>query len=73
MSDNQRQMIGLLIEASQIMDDLYWRQAYGDGYPEWLASIGVDESRFEDERARTIEALEAMAAADGSGFSASHP
>ena len=45
LSDNQRQMIGLLIEASQIMDDLYWRQAYGDGYQEWLASIGVDEER----------------------------
>jgi hypothetical protein len=38
-------MIGILIEASQIMDDLYWRQAYGDGYQEWLASIGVDEER----------------------------
>ena len=37
------------------------------------ASTEVDENRFEDERARTIEALEAMAAADGSSFSASHP
>ena len=47
LSDNQREMIGLLIEASQIMDDLYWRQAYGDDYQEWLASIGVaDERRF---------------------------
>jgi hypothetical protein len=45
LSDNQRQMIGILIEASQIMDDLYWRQAYGDGYQDWLASIGVDEQR----------------------------
>jgi hypothetical protein len=45
LSDNQRAMIGLLIEASQIMDDLYWRQAYGDSYPEWLASIGADEER----------------------------
>ncbi len=47
LSDNQREMVGLLIEASQIMDDLYWRQAYGDDYQEWLASIGVaDERRF---------------------------
>ena len=45
LSDNQRQMIGLLIEASQIMDDLYWRQAYGDDYQDWLASIGVDKER----------------------------
>jgi hypothetical protein len=30
LSHNQRQLIPLLIEASQIMDDLFWRQAYGD-------------------------------------------
>ena len=45
LTDNQRQMLVLLIEASQIMDDLFWRQAYGDDYQEWLASIGVDEAR----------------------------
>ena len=45
LSDKQREMIGVLIEASQIMDELFWRQAYGDGYQEWLASIGVDEER----------------------------
>lgn len=44
-SDNQRKMLLVLIEASQIMDDLFWRQAYGDDYQEWLASIGVDEER----------------------------
>lgn len=30
LSDNQRKMIGLLIDASKIMDELYWHQAYGD-------------------------------------------
>jgi len=30
LDDNQRKMIGLLIDASQIMDKLYWLQAYGD-------------------------------------------
>ena len=45
LSDDQRQMLVLLIEASQVMDDLFWRQAYGDDYQEWLASIGVDETR----------------------------
>ncbi len=45
LSDNQREMIGILIEASQIMDDLFWRQAYGDDYQQWLTSIGVDEIR----------------------------
>ena len=44
-SDNQRQMIGLMIEASQIMDDLFWYQAYGKDYQSWLAGIGVDSTR----------------------------
>lgn len=30
LSDNQKKMIGLLIDASKIMDDLFWQQAYGD-------------------------------------------
>ncbi|GAB4195855.1 MAG: hypothetical protein Tsb002_28740 [Wenzhouxiangellaceae bacterium] len=30
LSDNQRDMLGLLIDASKIMDELFWRQAYGD-------------------------------------------
>ena len=32
LSENQRRMIGVLIEASEIMDDLFWRQAWGDDY-----------------------------------------
>jgi len=44
-TDNQREMIALLIEASEIMDDLFWKQAYGDDYQQWLASIGVDAAR----------------------------
>jgi len=45
-TDNQREMIGLLIEASQIMDDLFWKQVYNENYEEWLGSIGVDETRL---------------------------
>jgi hypothetical protein len=30
LSDRQQQMIAILIEASKIMDDLFWKQAYGD-------------------------------------------
>jgi hypothetical protein len=45
LTHNQKRMLVLLIEASQIMDDLFWRQAYGDDYQEWLAKIGVNESR----------------------------
>jgi len=45
-SDEQREMIGLLIEASQIMDGLFWKQAYGDDYEAWLSSIEVDDARL---------------------------
>ena len=30
LSDKQRQMIPVLIEASRIMDELFWKEAYGD-------------------------------------------
>ncbi len=30
LSDEQRRMLGLLIEASQIMDGLFWRQSFGE-------------------------------------------
>ena len=38
LSDNQKEMIGLLIEAGEIMDGLFWKQAYGNKQ-ELLASI----------------------------------
>ncbi len=38
LSDNQRQMISKFLEAAQIMDGLFWQQAYGDR-EELLASI----------------------------------
>lgn len=47
LNDNQRTMIKLLIDASQIMDDLFWRQAFRDDYEDWLDSIAnVDARRF---------------------------
>lgn len=45
LSDNQLAMIEKLIAASVIMDDLYWRQAYGDDYKQWLATLGVGAVR----------------------------
>ena len=45
LTDGQREMIKLLIDASQIMDDLFWRQAYGDDYETWLESIADAETR----------------------------
>ena len=38
-SQAQRDMLKLLIEASSIMDDLFWRQAFGDHKDSFLASI----------------------------------
>ena len=31
LSANERRMLGLFIEAGEIMDELFWRQTYGDG------------------------------------------
>ncbi len=45
LTDGQKTMIGLLIDASQIMDDLYWRQSYGDNYESWLESIADEDTR----------------------------
>ena len=48
LSGNQRQMIPLLIEASRIMDHLFWLQAYGEPEP-FLAQISNPaERRFAD-------------------------
>ncbi len=48
LSENQQKMIPLLIEASAIMDQLYWKQAYGDK-SSLLASIkDPAERRFAD-------------------------
>ena len=44
-SPQQKEMLVLLIQASTIMDELFWRQSYGDDYAEWLQSIGVAEVR----------------------------
>jgi Peptidase family M49 len=45
LSEQQRQMLVLLVEASNVMDDLFWRQAFRDEYAGWLTSIGVQETR----------------------------
>ena len=46
LSDRQRQMIGVLIEASEIMDDLFWRQAWADDYKARLAAIDDERERL---------------------------
>ena len=44
-SNNQKIMLGLLIDASKIMDDLFWKQAYGQPKAEFLTSIGNEKVR----------------------------
>ncbi len=44
LNEQQKQMIPLLIEASRIMDDLFWLQAYGDREP-LLESISDPAAR----------------------------
>ncbi len=44
LTDDQRRMIGLFIEAAQAMDDAFWIQAYGDK-DALLASISDDHQR----------------------------
>ncbi|MDH3620706.1 MAG: Zn-dependent hydrolase [Gammaproteobacteria bacterium] len=45
LNDDQKQMVAILIDAAQIMDDLFWRQSFGDNYEEWLDSIADDKTR----------------------------
>ncbi|MBT8085841.1 MAG: Zn-dependent hydrolase [Woeseia sp.] len=39
LSDNQRQLIVKLIDAADIMNGLFWRQAFRDDWQRWLASV----------------------------------
>ena len=39
LSTNQKKMIALLIEASDIIDELFWLQAFGENKNDFLASI----------------------------------
>ena len=44
LTDGERQMIPLLIEAAKAMDDIFWIQAYGDKEA-LLASLSDDDQR----------------------------
>ncbi len=49
LSDNQKQMVGKLIEASKIMDELFWRQAFGENKDAFLAKINDEKvQKFAD-------------------------
>lgn len=38
-SDNQKEMLSLLIDASKVMDDLFWKQAFGEDKAAFLSKI----------------------------------
>lgn len=49
LSDNQRDMLKLLIDASVVMDDLFWAQAFGEDKDGFLAKIAdVNVRKFAD-------------------------
>ena len=45
LSENQKQMIVLLIEASDIIDELFWQQAFGQDKETFLTSIKDEKVR----------------------------
>ena len=45
LSANQKQMLSLLIDASKVMDDLFWKQAFSQDKKTFLASIKNEEVR----------------------------
>ncbi|GAW94792.1 MULTISPECIES: dipeptidyl-peptidase 3 family protein [Colwellia] len=45
LSTNQKHMLALLIDASKIMDDLFWQQAYSQDKESFLASISDEKVR----------------------------
>jgi hypothetical protein len=45
LSANQKQMLKLLIDASKIMDDLFWLQAFSQDKSSFLANIGDEDVR----------------------------
>ena len=45
LSDNQHKMLSLLIDASKIMDDLFWKQAFFEDKDVFLSSIDDEDVR----------------------------
>lgn len=45
LSDNQKAMVAKLIDASEIMDNLFWKQAFGEDKDTFLASINDENVR----------------------------
>lgn len=46
LSNNQREMVRLLIQAAEIMNDCFWEEAYGANWEEFLAGLSAEEQLF---------------------------
>lgn len=46
LSDNERKMLPLLFEAAQLMDDIYWTEAFGDKNELLNINLNDDEKKF---------------------------
>lgn len=45
LSDNQKQLVSLLIDASKIMDELFWQQAFAGDKAEFLSQLSDSQVR----------------------------
>jgi len=45
LTSKQKEMLAVLIDASKIMDELFWQQAYGKGKTELLSNIADEKTR----------------------------
>ncbi len=45
LSENQKAMVAKLIDASKIMDELFWKQAFGDNKDAFLAKLSDEKVR----------------------------
>ncbi|PKF56367.1 Zn-dependent hydrolase [Alteromonadales bacterium alter-6D02] len=45
LSDNQKAMLGKLIDVAEIMDDLFWKQSFGEDKSSFLAKIDNEKVR----------------------------
>ncbi len=46
LSDNERKMLPLLFEAAQLMDDIYWMEAFGDKDELLNSNLSEEEKKF---------------------------
>lgn len=46
LSDNQREMVKLLVQAADIMNECFWVEAYGEDWQEFLGTLPSEQERL---------------------------